>query len=258
MTQRNNICKFTIEGDDGEFKACTLEKMLNNKTRSYVDYCYLHKPNGLCKTNTCLTKASFGIDSTATYCARHAPNNYTNIRRKKCKVLNCNIIPTFANPDKPRIKITCYKHYERNQIHTLKKCLDCRKNATHAIPNTQFKIFCANHTPQDFIILEKKTIKKTKTIRNIVNEQKNNENIAEPIVNRKVSKKKSIKENSIEREPILEIDGPSVPVVPDVPDVPDEKIKDDKSIPDDLIEYLNYSDDDINDIQMGISKVNIK
>jgi hypothetical protein len=209
MSRQNNNCTFTVEGDNGELKTCSLERMTNSKTKTQVEFCYLHKPSGICKTNTCLTKASFGIDNTATYCARHAPNNYVNIKRKKCKVANCNIIPTFADPSNPRIKITCYKHFEKNQIHTLKKCLNCRRDASHVLPKTNFKIFCVTHAPPDFTRIEENT-KSKKSKKSSINESKNTkESVIEPTANRKMPNT-LLKENSIERESILEIDEASL------------------------------------------------
>jgi hypothetical protein len=273
MSRQNNNCTFTVEGDNGELKTCSLERMTNSKTKTQVEFCYLHKPSGICKTNTCLTKASFGIDNTATYCARHAPNNYVNIKRKKCKVANCNIIPTFADPSNPRIKITCYKHFEKNQIHTLKKCLNCRRDASHAMPNTNFKIFCVTHAPPDFTRIEnvKKNVKSKKSKKSSINESKNTDEITiEPTVNRKVPNNLLSKENSIARESILEIDE-DVLIYEKKSEVSIEekrneviieenqnKSKIEENQTEDLLEYLTYSDDDINDIQIGISNVKIK
>jgi len=293
MSRQNTNCTFAIEGDNGEIKTCSLERMVNIKTKIQVDFCYLHKPSGLCKTNTCLTKASFGIDNTVSYCARHAPNNYVNIKRKKCKVANCNIIPTFADPSKPRIKITCYKHFEKNQIHTLKKCLHCKFDASHAIPKTTFKIFCVCHAPPDFILIKTEKSKRSKRSKRSSTDEKadekadenNDEIINNTTTNRKVPNN-LLKENSIERESILEIDEDvliyekknEVSIEEKRNEVSIEEKRNEVSIEEnqskieenqnkskieenqteDLLEYLTYSDDDINDIQMGISKVHIK
>jgi hypothetical protein len=289
MSQGNTNCSFTIRGDNNEIKTCSLAKMINIKTNTYMDFCYLHKPKNLCKSNPCLTKASFsGTDNIATYCAKHAPNNYSNIKRKKCAVQSCNIIPTFAYKESPTIKTHCYKHYLQNQIHVLKKCLNCRKDATHGIPNTEFKIFCKDHTSQEFVYIEKskKNVKKAK--KQTINENteiKYSDEDEITIHSQNTSIQPTIKRKqktralaTQERKAILEID--DIPeegdgdlleaVVPINPDnSPDDEIiihsiSEINQEPDILIiekndneDLLIYHDEEIDTLQLRISKVNI-
>ena len=57
------------------------------------------KKSGICKFNSCETRSSFGKLGTTKpeYCLEHKPQDYVDVRTKKCIIINCGQNAKFRN-----------------------------------------------------------------------------------------------------------------------------------------------------------------
>lgn len=117
------------------------------------------KSSALCKYENCTKYASFGLPTEkAEFCKVHKPNDYVNVKSKRCKFLNCDKIPNYGKFG-TTIAEYCSKHHPEGYADIKsKRCSfkNCDKQPKFGKIGTKIAEYCAKHKPDDYVNVRSK------------------------------------------------------------------------------------------------------